>query len=264
MSPQRFTQVDAFTDRPFAGNPAAVCLLPSARDAVWMQQVAREMNLAETAFLVGRRDGFDLRWFTPAVEVDLCGHATLASAHVLWEEGHLNAKEIARFHTRSGLLTASRSGDLIWLDFPSTPPESTSPPAEIERGLGATPKFVGRTTFDYLVELDSESQVRALTPDFAALRELGVRGVIVTARSGNGSCDFVSRFFAPGAGIDEDPVTGSAHCGLAPFWAARLGRKELVGQQVSARGGIVRVKLEGERVHLGGQAVTVLRGELLH
>jgi PhzF family phenazine biosynthesis protein len=264
VSPQRFTQVDAFTDRPFAGNPAAVCLLPAAADPVWMQQVAREMNLAETAFLVGRPDGFDLRWFTPAIEVDLCGHATLASAHVLWEEGRLKPKDVARFHTRSGVLTASRRGELIWLDFPSTPPESISPPAEIQRGLGASPKFVGRTTFDYLVELDSEDQVRALTPDFAALGRLGVRGVIVTAGSGNGSCDFVSRFFAPGAGIDEDPVTGSAHCALAPFWAARLGKQELVGHQVSARGGIVRVKINRDRVQLGGQAVTVLRGELLH
>lgn len=261
---QTITQVDAFTDVPFAGNPAAVCVLPAERDARWMQLVAREMNLAETAFLVGRADGYDLRWFTPAVEIDLCGHATLASAHVLWEEGHARADAVLRFHTRSGVLTAARRDGLIWLDFPSTPPESTSPSAEIERGLGATPKFVGRTPFDYLVELDSEAEVRALAPDVATLGRLGVRGVIVTARSSNGSCDFVSRFFAPGAGIDEDPVTGSAHCGLAPFWAARLGKNELVGHQVSARGGIVRVKLEGARVHLGGHAVTVLRGELLH
>jgi PhzF family phenazine biosynthesis protein len=264
VSPQRFTQVDAFTDRPFAGNPAAVCLLPSTGDPVWMQQVAQEMNLAETAFLVGRPDGFDLRWFTPTIEVDLCGHATLASAHVLWEEGRLKANEIARFHTRSGVLTAARRGDLIWLDFPSTPPEPASPPAEIARGLGVAPRYVGRTCFDYLVELESEDQVRALAPDFSTLKQLGVRGVIVTARSSNGSCDFVSRFFAPGAGIDEDPVTGSAHCGLAPFWAGRMGKKELIGHQISQRGGVVRVRLEGDRVQLGGHAVTVLRGELLH
>jgi PhzF family phenazine biosynthesis protein len=263
---QRFTQVDAFADRPFAGNPAAVCVLPSPANPVWMQQVAREMNLAETAFLVRRGDGFDLRWFTPTVEVDLCGHATLASAHVLWEEGHLKPAETARFHTRSGALTASRGGDLIWLDFPATPPEPTSPPLELQRGLGerADIQYVGRTLFDYLVELASESAVRALAPDMSALAGLGVRGVIVTARSDNGSHDFVSRFFAPGAGIDEDPVTGSAHCGLGPFWATRLGKQELVGYQASARGGTVRVRLDGDRAHLGGHAISMLRGELLH
>lgn len=263
---QRFTQVDAFADRPFGGNPAAVCLLPSPADPHWMQQVAREMNLAETAFLVRRKDGFDLRWFTPTVEVDLCGHATLASAHVLWDEGHLKPSETARFHTRSGALTASREGNLIWLDFPATPPEPASPPTELEQGLGEGTdlKYVGRTPFDYLVELASESAVRSLAPDLVALTRLGVRGVIVTARSDNGSHDFVSRFFAPGAGIDEDPVTGSAHCGLGPFWATRLGKQELVGYQASARGGTVRVRLDGKRAHLGGHAITMLRGELLH
>lgn len=261
---QRFTQVDAFTDRPFAGNPAAVCLLPSAANDVWMQQVAREMNLAETAFLVRRPDGFDLRWFTPTVEVDLCGHATLASAHVLWEEGHLRSDQTARFHTRSGVLSASREGTLIWLDFPATPPQPVAGLPELEHALGTTIKFLGRTTFDYLVELESETAVRSLEPDLSALARLGTRGVIVTALSNNGSHDFVSRFFAPGAGIAEDPVTGSAHCGLGPFWAARLGRTELVGFQASARGGTVRVRLEGDRAHLGGHAVTVLRGELLH
>lgn len=263
---QRFTQVDAFADRPFAGNPAAVCLLPAPADPEWMQQVAREMNLAETAFLVRRADGFDLRWFTPAVEVDLCGHATLASAHVLWDEGHLKPAETARFHTRSGVLTASRQGGLIWLDFPATPPEPASPPVELRRGLGESAgiKYVGRTPFDYLVELSSEAEVRSLAPDMSALAGLGVRGVIVTAGSDNESHDFVSRFFAPGAGIDEDPVTGSAHCGLGPFWATRLGKRELVGYQASARGGTVRVRLDGNRAHLGGHAITMLRGELLH
>jgi predicted PhzF superfamily epimerase YddE/YHI9 len=263
---QRITQVDAFADRPFAGNPAAVCVLPSPRDPEWMQQVAREMNLAETAFLVRRQDGFDLRWFTPAVEVDLCGHATLASAHVLWEEGHLQQATAARFHTRSGVLTASRQGNLIWLDFPATPPLPAGIPIELKRGLGenAGIKYVGRTPFDYLVELESEAAVRALAPDLSALTQLPVRGVIVTAPSTNGSHDFVSRFFAPAAGIAEDPVTGSAHCGLGPFWATRLGKRELVGYQASARGGTVRVRLDGDRAHLGGQAITVLRGELLH
>jgi PhzF family phenazine biosynthesis protein len=263
---QRITQVDAFADRPFAGNPAAVCLLPAPGDPQWMQQVAREMNLAETAFLVRRRDGFDLRWFTPAVEVDLCGHATLASAHVLWEEGHLQPAETVRFHTRSGVLTASRQGSLIWLDLPATPAQPAATPIELERGLGkcASIKYVGRTPFDYLVELKSEAEVRSLAPDMSELVQLPVRGVIVTARSTQGSHDFVSRFFAPAAGIAEDPVTGSAHCGLGPFWATRLGKNELVGYQASARGGTVRVRLDGDRAHLGGKAITVLRGELLH
>jgi PhzF family phenazine biosynthesis protein len=263
---QRFTTVDAFADRPFAGNPAAVCLLSSPGDPEWMQQVAREMNLAETAFLVRRQDGFDLRWFTPTVEVDLCGHATLASAHVLWEEGQLQSAEAARFHTRSGVLTASRQDGLIWLDFPATPALPAATPIELKRGLGESAgiKYVGRTPFDYLVELGSETEVRSLAPDMSALAQLPVRGVIVTARSINGSHDFVSRFFAPAAGVAEDPVTGSAHCGLGPFWATRLGKKELVGYQASARGGTVWVRLEDDRAHLGGRAITVLRGELLH
>ena len=265
-SRQRFTQVDAFADHPFTGNPAAVCLLPSPATPEWMQQVAREINQAETAFLVRRPDGFDLRWFTPTLEVDLCGHATLASAHVLWEEGLLKPPVTARFHTRSGVLTATREGSLIWLDFPATPPETAAAPIQLEQGLrGRTDiNYVGRTPFDYLVELGSESAVRSLAPDLGALTRLGVRGVIVTARSENGSHDFVSRFFAPGAGINEDPVTGSAHCGLGPFWASRLGKRELVGYQASPRGGTVRVRLEGDRAHLGGHAITMLRGELLH
>ena len=261
---QRFTQVDAFTDRPFTGNPAAVCLLAAPADPAWMQQVAREMNLAETAFIVRQTEGFDLRWFTPATEVDLCGHATLASAHVLWEEQHLSADETARFHTRSGLLTASKDPNLIWLDFPATPSQPAPPLPELERGLGAALRYVGRTVFDYLVELDSEAAVRQIAPDLGALARLPVRGVIVTARAESSAYDFVSRFFAPAAGVPEDPVTGSAHCGLAPFWAARLGRQELTGYQASERGGLVTVRVEGDRVRLGGKAVTVLRGELLH
>jgi PhzF family phenazine biosynthesis protein len=265
MSPtQRFTQVDAFTDRPFTGNPAAVCVLPAAGDAGWMQQVASEMNLAETAFLVRGREGFDLRWFTPTIEVDLCGHATLASAHVLWEEGHVPASEACVFFTRSGRLSARREGDLIWLDFPATVPASTAVPPELGRALGVKMEQVGRTTFDYLVELESEAAVRSLNPNLALLASLPVRGVIVTARSDSGEHDFVSRFFAPQSGVPEDPVTGSAHCGLAPFWAQRLGKQELAGYQASPRGGTVLVKLHGDRVHLGGKAVTMFRGEILH
>jgi PhzF family phenazine biosynthesis protein len=261
---QRFSQIDAFTNRPFTGNPAAVCVLPSARDAHWMQQVALEMNLAETAFLVRRPDGFDLRWFTPVAEVDLCGHATLASAHALWEDGHLTSAEEARFHTKSGLLTATRRGDHIWLDFPSTPVSSAAPPEGLEQAIGQNAKMVGRTAFDYVVELDSEAALRSLAPDMSAIGGIPYRGVIVTAHSADSRYDFVSRFFAPGLGIPEDPVTGSAHCGLGPYWGSRLGKDELAGYQASSRGGTVLVRLDGNRVHLGGQAVTVLRGEILH
>ena len=265
MSPaQRFTQVDAFTDRPFSGNPAAVCLLGAARADHWMQQVALEMNLAETAFLVPRADGFGLRWFTPAVEVDLCGHATLASAHALWEEGHLPGSAVARFHTRSGELTATRRDGLIWLDFPATPVAPAPSVAGLEQALGARIEYLGRTTFDYVIQLDSAAAVRSLSPDLTHLARLPARGVVVTAAGDDGKHDFVSRFFAPQSGVPEDPVTGSAHCGLAPFWGARLGKRELVGYQASPRGGTVLVRVEGTRVHLGGRAVTVLRGEILH
>jgi predicted PhzF superfamily epimerase YddE/YHI9 len=256
------TVVDAFTDRLFGGNPAAVCLLSAAREADWMQAVAREMNLSETAFLVPREDGFGLRWFTPSVEVDLCGHATLASAHVLYETGALEPRRPARFHTKSGLLTAENSGEWIQMDFPAEPAVPADPPEDLLQGLGATPAYVGRNRLDYLVELGSEQEVRGLTPDFRLLAKLGTRGVIVTSRCAALDIDFVSRFFAPGAGIDEDPVTGSAHCCLGPYWEARLGKSDLVGYQASARGGTVRVRPLGHRVLLGGRAVTVLRGQL--
>jgi PhzF family phenazine biosynthesis protein len=260
--PLPILQVDAFASKPFTGNPAAVCVLPSARDAVWMQHVALEMNLSETAFLERQADGFNLRWFTPAVEVDLCGHATLASAHVLWEAGHLKAGEQARFHTRSGLLTADKRGDWIEMDFPVKADEPSEPPARLGEALGAALKYVGRNKFDYIVEVESEAVLRAAKPNFSLLSEISVRGVIVTARSANNGFDFVSRFFAPASGINEDPVTGSAHCCLGPFWAKRLGKTEFLAYQASPRGGVVRVRLNGDRVLLGGQAVTVLRGEL--
>jgi len=259
----RITQVDAFTNKPFAGNPAAVCILPKPADPAWMLDIAREMNLAETAFLVKQRDGYDLRWFTPAVEVDLCGHATLASAHVLWEDGHLKPTEQARFHTKSGLLTADKRDSWIELDFPATPATVALPPADLTDALGAKAQFVGQSKFDYLVEVESETIVRRLDPDLGAIARVAARGVIVTSRAdGKTKYDFVSRFFAPQSGVPEDPVTGSAHCALAPYWSAKLGKKELVAYQASARGGELRLRLEGDRVKLGGQAVTVLRGEL--
>jgi PhzF family phenazine biosynthesis protein len=259
----RIDQVDAFTSEPFSGNPAGVCVLPEARDDAWMQHVAAEMNLAETAFLRAREDGFDLRWFTPTVEMDLCGHATLASAHVLWESGRLPFAEVARFHTRSGLLTAVRRDDWIELDFPATPEEAVAAPPGLAEALGATPRYVGKSRFDYLVELDSEESVRNLRPDFGRLGTFAARGVIATSRSAAPDFDFVSRFFAPAAGINEDPATGSAHCCLAPFWSGRLKKNKFLARQLSSRGGVLKVELAGDRVRLGGQAVTVLRCELL-
>jgi predicted PhzF superfamily epimerase YddE/YHI9 len=258
----RIVQVDAFTSEPFRGNPAAVCVVEDELDSEWMQRVASEMNLAETAFLRPREGGFDLRWFTPSVEVDLCGHATLASAHVLGESGRLAPGEPARFHTKSGLLTARRLDDWIELDFPSTPDEPVQAPPGLVEALGASPRYVGRSRFDYLVELDSEEAVARLRPDFGALRLISTRGVIATSRS-ESDFDFVSRFFAPAVGIAEDPVTGSAHCCLAPFWSRRLGKNTFVARQLSARGGILKVTLDGDRVRLAGQAVSVLEGELL-
>jgi PhzF family phenazine biosynthesis protein len=263
--PQPVVQVDSFTDRAFAGNPAAVCVLREPRPDAWMQDVAREMNLSETAFLRPRDAGdeWGLRWFTPAVEVDLCGHATLAAAHVLWEEGHLDTDRQARFHTRSGVLTAERRDGWSWMNFPAHPPRAAEAHRGLAEALGATPRWVGTSRFDTLVELASEAEVRDLRPDIGALRRVPTRGVIVTARAEGRGADFVSRFFAPAVGVDEDPVTGSAHCVLAPFWAERLGRDELTGFQASTRGGTVRVRARGERVELGGRAVTVMRGELL-
>ena len=256
-------QIDAFTDRPFAGNPAAVCLLPGPADGAWMQQVAMEMNLSETAFLHRQADGFGLRWFTPAVEVDLCGHATLASAHALWEIGRLRPDEPARFHTRSGLLTAVRVGEWIELNFPSTPEVPVSAPPGLIEALGVTPSYVGKSRSDYLIELDSEEAVRNVRPDFTRLLATATRGVIVTSRSRTPNRDFVSRFFAPAVGVNEDPVTGSAHCTLAPFWSKRLKKDRFLAHQLSERGGVLKVRLDSERVRLSGQAVTVLRGELL-
>ena len=258
-------QVDSFTSEPFKGNPAGVCILREPAEEAWMQRVAAEMNVAETAFIVKRSDGaFDLRWFTPAVEVELCGHATLATAHILWETGALPVGTEARFHTASGLLTANQRGDRIELDFPANPPKPVEPPDGLLDALEVAPIYVGQTRFDYFVEVRDASTVRGVAPDFRELRRLGVRGVMVTSRSDDGSCDFVSRFFAPGAGIDEDPVTGSAHCALAPYWAKKLERDQVTGYQASARGGTIHCRVAGDRVLLSGHAVTVLRGEFVN
>ena len=260
-------QVDAFTSRPFAGNPAAVCLLDGAPDGApedsWLQAIAAEMNLSETAYLQPRNDGYTLRWFTPQVEVDLCGHATLASALVLWSEGCVPRGQEIHFHTKSGLLKATCRGELIELDFPAEPASSIETPAGLCQALNVNAIHVGRNRFDYLVELASEADVRAAQPDFARLSRFDVRGVIITSRCQSQEYDFVSRFFAPAAGVNEDPVTGSAHCCLGPYWGTRLGKAELRGYQASARGGVVQVRLAGPRVILGGHAVTVLKGHLV-
>jgi PhzF family phenazine biosynthesis protein len=258
----RLLQIDAFTSDAFKGNPAAVCFMDGARDDQWMANVAMEMNLAETAYLSKQDDGWGLRWFTPAVEVDLCGHATLASAHAIWSE-NVSSDTVLRFHTRSGVLTAKRDGDMIELDFPAKREESIAAPAGLLDALGVTSAtYVGRNQFDYIVELPSEAEVRALKPDHGVLRQLPVRGVIVTSR-GTGDYDFISRFFAPGSGIDEDPVTGSSHCCLGPYWSSRLGKTEMNAFQASPRGGAIRIRIDGDRVKLAGRAITVLRGELL-
>ncbi|WP_417738494.1 PhzF family phenazine biosynthesis protein [Rosistilla oblonga] len=259
----RIVQIDAFTDRPFAGNPAAVCLLEQPREVDWMQAVAAEMNLSETAFVRPIDVGYELRWFTPQVEVDLCGHATLAAAHALWTEAGISPNETLRFQTRSGQLTARRDGALIQLDFPATPAKPCDPPAGLIEALPVDPVFVGETKFDTLVVIESEAQLRSLQPDFARLAKIPTRGVIVTCRSESPEFDFLSRFFGPAAGIDEDPVTGSAHCCLAPYWGPQLGKTEMTGYQASSRGGVVKTQIAGDRILLSGAAVTVLRGELV-
>ncbi len=254
--------VDAFTDEPFSGNPAAVCLLDGPADVGWMQRVALEMNLSETAFLHPQDGVFHLRWFTPKTEVDLCGHATLASAHVLWRSGRLPETAPARFETRSGRLTARCSGDAIEMDFPSTPEQPIRPPGGLDRALGVHPVYVGMSRFDVLVQVSSEAEVRNLKPDMARLQAIEARGCIVTSRSASAEFDFVSRFFAPAAGVNEDPVTGSAHCCLAPFWQKQLNKDRFVAYQASQRGGVLHLRLSGDRVYIGGQAVTIMEGAL--
>ncbi len=249
-------QVDSFTENPFAGNPAGVCLLESPAQENWMRRMAMEMNLAETAFLYPEKDYYQLRWFTPAAEVDLCGHATLACAHILFERGG-KSEDTVRFQTRSGMLEAAKKDDRIELDFPAVPAPPAAPINGLEEALGATFTYFGFNGTDYLAEISEASELRQLRPDMRFLSRLGARGIMVTARTDMKDADFISRFFAPGIGIDEDPVTGSAHCALGPYWGAKMGKTELVGYQASARGGYVRVRLLNNRVILGGHAVTV-------
>jgi PhzF family phenazine biosynthesis protein len=254
--------VDAFTDRPFSGNPAAVCILRSWKEDRWLHGVAGEMNLPMTAFLVQRADQFDLRWFTPKTEVELCGHATLASAHVLWQQGHATG-DVIRFSTPSGTLNASRHGEYIELDFPLKPEVAADAPPGLLDALGVSAKYTGKTQHDCLVEIESEADLRGLAPDFKRLATMPVRGIIVTSRANDPQFDFVSRFFAPTIGVDEDQVCGSAHCCLGEFWRKRLNKTEFLAYQASARGGVVKVRVTKDRAFLSGKAVTVAKGELL-
>ena len=259
----RLYQVDAFTNSPFSGNPAAVCLLPKERPTAWMQSVAAEMNLSETAFLWPKGDGYTLRWFTPSVEVQLCGHATLACAHILWESGMLDHSLPAHFFTHSGRLTAILQNDGIEMDFPSSPTKPTKVSPDLLTALGAEAIETWQAGNMDLIVVDGEDRVRRMQPDFVALRQLPSRGVIVTSQAETAGFDFVSRFFAPWVGINEDPVTGSAHCALGSYWAKKLGKNSMRAYQASARGGVLGVRPEGERVYLQGQAVTILSGDLL-
>jgi PhzF family phenazine biosynthesis protein len=256
--------VDAFTAKPFAGNPAAVCLLDQPADETWMKLVAREMNLSETAFLHPVEGGFSLRWLTPAVEVKLCGHATLASAFTLWETGVLKNDEPARFQTLSGWLTCWREDAWIVMDFPAKRCEPCAVPVGLAEALGCEPVGCALNGMDYLVEVADEAVLRALKPNFTALSLLPVRGVIVTCPSNDSRYDFLSRFFAPAAGVNEDPVTGSAHCALGPYWQTKLGRADFTAYQASQRGGLVKLSIRGERVLLRGQAVKVSEVKLHH
>ena len=255
-------QVDAFASAPFTGNPAAVCLLENSIDDRLMQDIAVEMNLSETAFLLATSDGYSLRWFTPAYEVDLCGHATLASAHVLWEQGLLAVDQVAHFYSRSGLLKASKKNDGVELDFPAQPPAHADVPSVLLRSLQIDPIYAGYNESDYVVVVENAETIKALSPDFALMKQVDMRGCIATAATPEGPYDFISRFFAPGAGINEDPVTGSAHCCLGPYWSEKLGKSTLKAYQASPRGGELTVQVQNDRVFLTGNAVTVMEGVL--
>jgi len=253
-----YYEVSAFTKNPFGGNPAGVCPLETWLPDPVLQNIAANNNLAETAFAVRRGDDFDLRWFTPTVEMDLCGHATLAAAFVLFNDRGVQSNEI-RFHSRSGVLAVSRDGELLTLDFPTRAATPCAIPDALTHGLGAKPAKVLKSR-DYLAVFNTEAEVRALSPDFAGLKALDCLGIIVTAPGKN--CDFVSRFFAPAAGVNEDPATGSAHCTLIPYWAQQLGKSKLFARQISQRGAELFCELRGERVCIGGRAVLYSKGEL--
>jgi len=254
-------QVDAFTEKPFSGNPAGLCVLNEKMDEKLMQNIACEMNLSETAFLIKEDQGYNLRWFTPNSEVDLCGHATLASAHILWEKGYLKKDREAKFSTKGGLLTAKMNEGWIELNFPALPEKRTETPLELLEALGVEAIYVGKSKFDYLIEVESEEIVATLKPDFMRLLNVPARGVIVTSKSRK--YDFASRFFAPKIGVSEDPVTGSAHCCLGPYWQKKMNKDEFVAYQASERSGVLKVKVVNDRVLISGKAVTVLEGELL-
>ncbi len=258
----KIIQVDSFTSELFKGNPAAVCLLEKQMDDGWMQNIAKEMNLSETAFLLNIKDGYKLRWFTPVMEVDLCGHATLASAHVLYEEGLLSPEQQARFHTRSGLLTVIKKGDWLEMDFPAETVKTVEVPPVLLEAIGARPVYTGKCKTGHFFKYESEKHVQDIKPNFHLLREMPVQGIIVTAKSDSGEYDFVSRFFAPNLGINEDPVTGSAHCSLGPFWQKELGKPDFLAYQASERGGVIKVSVRSDRVRIGGQAVTLYKGFL--
>lgn len=253
-------QVDAFTDQPFHGNPAGVCILSEPKSDRWMQSIANEMNLSETAFLLSNEDGFTLRWFTPTTEVDLCGHATLASAHILWEQNLSDQDEI-HFFTKSGMLIANRKEEFIKLDFPAEPAVSCDPPADLLESLGVEVNYIGKNRIDYLLEVESEEKLRNINPDWSLLQKVKTRGVIVTCQSSS-DYDFVSRAFYPAVGINEDPVTGSAHCCLGPYWQKKLNKDSLIAYQASQRGGVIHVEVSGDRVILGGKAITMLIGSM--
>ncbi len=260
---QEVIQVDAFSSEPYAGNPAAVCVMERPADEDWMWKVAREMNLSETAFLYPIEGGYHLRWLTPRAEVDLCGHGTLSAAHVLFDEGIAPSDRPVRFNTRSGWVSAAKNGDWIELDFPSNPPQEAEPPEGLMVALGVRPEFFGLYPKAYFVQVESDAVVRGLDPDMTALEKLPETKVCVTAADSTGKADLVSRLFAPAIGIPEDPVNGNSHTALTPYWAARLGKKELLAHQVSERGGVLKLRLRDDRVTIAGHAVTVMRGKLL-
>lgn len=256
----RVYHVNSFTDKFFKGNPAGVCILEEATDTQRMQNIAMEMNLSETAFFYKEGNGFNLRWFTPESEVDLCGHATLASAHILWETGICKEENI-EFYTQSGTLYAKRENKYIVLDFPKEEDSQVDTPREIKDSLNVPIIYTGKNRMDFIVEVENGDIVSSLEPDFAIMKKLDARGIIVTGQSTDSKNDFISRFFAPREGISEDPVTGSAYCCLAPYWERKLGKSTLSAYQASKRGGNVKMTVNNNRVYISGKAITVFCAE---